>query len=359
MRVRLRGVKPIRKRLADGSIRLYFYHRATMTRLAGLPGTAEFAASFAEAGRAAALSKSAGTVEWLIRQYQASAAWKRLAASTREIAGFNLKAVEARWGSMPLEVVNRVPPPGRPSARTVLLNWHEELAAAHPRAADAKLSALNTVFAWAIDRGHIARNPIGTFTRAYRANRADLIWLPEHIAAFERVASPEMVLALTLALHTGQRQGDLLALPWSSFDGEAITLRQGKTGAPVFVPATEALRVALTDAPRRSPTILTMASGRPWLKRRFHEVWTETVEAAGITADLHFHDLRGTAVTMLAEAGCTVPEIATITGHSQAHAQKILDRYLARTRTLARSAIAKLEDHRRARQMETRTETRG
>jgi hypothetical protein len=26
--------------------------------------------------------------------------------------------------------------------------------------------------------------------------------------------------------------------------------------------------------------------------------------------DLHFHDLRGTAITMLAEAGCTVPEIA-------------------------------------------------
>ncbi|WP_414468055.1 hypothetical protein [Methylobacterium currus] len=50
---------------------------------------------------------------------------------------------------------------------------------------------------------------------------------------------------------------------------------------------------------------------------------------------------------MLAEAGCTVPEIATITGHSQAHAQRILDRYLARTRTLAESAIAKLDEHRR------------
>ncbi|MCJ2065275.1 hypothetical protein MKK63_21530 [Methylobacterium sp. J-088] len=52
---------------------------------------------------------------------------------------------------------------------------------------------------------------------------------------------------------------------------------------------------------------------------------------------------------MLAEAGCTVLEIATITGHSQAHAQKILDRYLACMRSLAESAIAKLDDHRRIR----------
>lgn len=37
-------------------------------------------------------------------------------------------------------------------------------------------------------------------------------------------------------------------------------------------------------------------------------------KAADIT-DLHFHDLRGTAITMLAEAGCDAPEIASINGH--------------------------------------------
>jgi hypothetical protein len=31
---------------------------------------------------------------------------------------------------------------------------------------------------------------------------------------------------------------------------------------------------------------------------------------------LHFHDVRGTTVTLLSEAGCTVQQIATITGHS-------------------------------------------
>ena len=38
----------------------------------------------------------------------------------------------------------------------------------------------------------------------------------------------EMQRALILGLHTGQREGDLLRLPWSAYDGTWIRLRQGK-----------------------------------------------------------------------------------------------------------------------------------
>jgi integrase len=70
-----------------------------------------------------------------------------------------------------------------------------------------------------------------------------------------------------------------------------------------------------------------------------------TSDAAEL-GDLHFHDLRGTAITMLSEAGCTTPEIAAITGHSVRNIASIIDVYLARTRPLADNAIAKLEAHR-------------
>jgi hypothetical protein len=66
-------------------------------------------------------------------------------------------------------------------------------------------------------------------------------------------------------------------------------------------------------------------------------------KAAGIV-DLHLHDIRGTTVTMLAEAGCTLPEIVSITGHTLRRAEDILDKYLARTSKLAESAIAKFEN---------------
>ena len=47
---------------------------------------------------------------------------------------------------------------------------------------------------------------------------------------------------------------------------------------------------------------------------------------------------------MLFQAGCNLGEIVSITGHSLRRAQEILDKYLARTSTMADSAIAKLEN---------------
>jgi integrase len=78
-------------------------------------------------------------------------------------------------------------------------------------------------------------------------------------------------------------------------------------------------------------------------KRYFAEKWEETCKLAGIE-ELHFHDIRGTTVTLLAESGCTLPEIVSITGHSLRTAQTIIEKYLARTSKLAASAIAKFEN---------------
>jgi integrase len=103
------------------------------------------------------------------------------------------------------------------------------------------------------------------------------------------------------------------------------------------------LKGTLDAAPRRAAVILTTKTGRAYSKRYFAEQWEATCKAAGIV-DLHFHDVRGTTVTMLAEAGCTLPEIVSITGHTLRRAQDILDKYLARTSKLAESAIAKFEN---------------
>ena len=152
--------------------------------------------------------------------------------------------------------------------------------------------------------------------------------------------------ALMLAIETGQRQGDLLLLPWSAYDGTWIKLRQAKTERAVKVPVTRCLRAVLDSTPRKSPVVLTNRYGRPWQQNAFRKAWGAVSRQAGIV-DLTFHDLRGTAVTRLSEAECTPQEIATITGHSLRDVGAIMDRYSARTEKLAIAAIAKLE---RARQ---------
>jgi hypothetical protein len=58
--------------------------------------------------------------------------------------------------------------------------------------------------------------PTPTRRRLDSANRTDKVWGEPEIAAVLSVASPEIKLALVLAIWTSQRQGDLLRLPWSS-----------------------------------------------------------------------------------------------------------------------------------------------
>lgn len=102
MRMRLKGgVNPVKMRLAGGRETIYYYHRATGTRLKGEPGSAEFVASFEAADRAQALGRNAGTISWLIKQYQESRAWKSLAESTREIGKPNLRAIEDKTSGDP------------------------------------------------------------------------------------------------------------------------------------------------------------------------------------------------------------------------------------------------------------------
>ena len=67
-----------------------------------------------------------------------------------------------------------------------------------------------------VDRGKILENRVLRGKRLYSVDCFDKLWLPEHLSAMRSVAAPELQLALTLALYTGQRQGDLLRLSRSA-----------------------------------------------------------------------------------------------------------------------------------------------
>jgi integrase len=65
--------------------------------------------------------------------------------------------------------------------------------------------------------------------RLYTGSRRDKIWVLDEELAFLERAPKHLHLPLTLALWTGQRQGDLLKLAWSAYDGTHIRLKQSKT----------------------------------------------------------------------------------------------------------------------------------
>jgi integrase len=342
MRIEARGINPVRAKLASGEIKTYYYHRATGTRLIGNPGSPEFLASFAAAEQSKQ-PRDAGTLSGLIRDFEGTKQWRRLAESTKNEYKRVFVFWDAEYGTCPHRALEEK------AFRADIIKWHDAFSESKPREADNRVAILARVLSWGAKDGPLKINILDGFERAYASDRSDIIWLPENVEAFMAVASLEMQFAMVLALHTGQRQADILRFAWSMYDGAAIMLRQGKARrlgreAPVIrIPCTKALKATLDAAQRRAAVMLTTKTGLAFKKRYFADQWEETCKAAGIVG-LHFHDIRGTTVTMLAEAGCTLPEIVAITGHSLRRAQDILDKYLARTSKLAESAIAKFEN---------------
>lgn len=335
MRVLLKGIHTVRKRLADGSSATYYYAWRGGPRLEGVPGSPEFVTAFAKA-HAGRRTVAPGSVSSLIVEYRGSSDFKGLRDATRRDYARYLGKIEVKFGTMPLEVVED------PRSRRDFKVWRDSMAET-PRAADLAWSVLARVFSFAKDRGLLSVNPCERGGRLYSADRNDAIWTEDLIARALASFPDHLRWALILALWTGQRQGDLLRLPWSAFDGSRITLRQRKRGKSVMVPVGSRLTLELAGIPRVGPIILTSSDQRPWTSSGFRASWRRACARAGI-AGVTFHDLRGSAVTRMAEAGATSAEIASITGHSLKDVEGMLDAaYLSRTNALAESAIRKLE----------------
>jgi len=345
MRVRIKGLNRTRTTLASGKKVTYYYAWKGGPRLEGEPGTPEFMASYnaAVAGRR---KRNEDQLISILDAFEASTDFADLADRTRKDYRRLLIVIEREFGNFPIAALEDR------RTRGEFLAWRERLAVKSRRQADYAFAVLARTLSWAYNRGLVPLNPCERPGRLYRASRSENIWSKVDEAAFHAAASPHLSLALTLALWTGQRQGDLLQLPWSAYNGETIRLRQNKTKMAIEVPVGAPLKAALqktldryrSDNVPLPETILATERGTAWTEGGFRASWRKACIKAGVKG-VTFHDLRGTAVTRLAIAGATVPEIATITGHKLKEVGSILDaHYMSRDRALGQAAIRKLEE---------------
>ena len=207
------------------------------------------------------------------------------------------------------------------------------------------MSALCRVLSFAKEKRRIKYHPIPSFQRLYKSNRADKTWSEELQQQFIRTARPAMATAMYLVRNTAMRASDIRKFPWTRYNGQQIQIRSSKTGKLVWIPATRELREHLDGLTRIGALVMLTPTGRTYAKRYFNDHWRQDANAVG-AEDLNFHDNRGTAATLLAEAGATAPEIAEAMTWTVDKAQKVIDLYLARNGTLAANAIKKLEDYR-------------
>lgn len=335
-KVDMKGVHKVCRKLAGGGVATHYYAWRGGPKITAEPGTPEFFTEWQTLTKDRDIPKHyAGTVQALINAYTTSSDFLGLADATR--AGYlrRLPKIEAAWGDLPQRALTD------PRVRGDMLEWRDGLALKAPREADYHMAILARVFSWALHRGRITCNPVERPGRVWRGSRAEHVWGDDEIAAFLAAAPRQMRLPFLLALHTGQREGNVLRLTWAAYDGASIRLKQTKTGRRVNIPASLALKAELDATPRKAVTMCLNSRGEPWTMDGFRATWRKH-RPDGLT----FHDLRGTAVTRLAVAGCSTPEIAAITGHSLKSVDLILDKhYLHRDQRLSESAMIKMEKH--------------
>ncbi len=334
----LKGLATVKKTLASGKTVYYCYAWRGGPLLKNdkgepiQPGDQLLSGAFRRA-RDERRAPSPTDLSSLITLYRGSSDFRRTKLGTRHEYDRYLDKIRLQFGPLSLNDLQQ------PPTRGAFKEWRDSLAD-KPRSADFAWMILVRVLSFAKDRGMISVNIAERGGRLYRSTRRDQTWADADVAAFEAVAPVYMRLAIQLALWTGQRKGDLLRLSWSDFDGSNLRFTQSKTKARVLVPMGPLANVLSSQ--RGNGSILRNSRGAAWTSDGFNTSWRKCCAKAGIT-DLTFHDLRGTAITRMALAGCTVPEIAAVTGHSLKDVEAILDmHYLGGRAELAASAMRKM-----------------
>jgi len=324
------GVHKVKAKLANGSSVTYYYAWRGGPRINAAPGSRAFGIEFHRLTRSREDAPGKGNVAELIRGYLKSQAYRKLRPSTQKSYDWAISKIEDEFFDLPIRAL------GEKGARKFLLEWRDSMAAT-PRAADMVMAVLSKIIAFAVDNEDIPKHPLEKVEKLASSSRKDNIWSDAQIAAFKAKAPARMVLALELARWTGQRQGDLLKLTWSAYDGTHITLRQSKTGARVRVKVAQELKALLDAQEKTAVTILTNRSGLPY-KEGFRSSWAKACELAGVSG-VTFHDLRGTFITLAHREGASIKEIAEVSGHSEKDAEAIIRKhYLA-----GDSAVTRLE----------------
>lgn len=179
-----------------------------------------------------------------------------------------------------------------------------------PGAANNVLRMMKIICNFAVEDGIIPHSPAANMKELkvgeWRA------WTDDELEAFESRWKP---VTMQLALYTGQRKGDLVAMMWAHRKDDRIRVIQGKTDAELWVPEHPELTDELDRASRESLTMLTTSEGKAFDPVYADGWFADAIEAAGLPDDCVLHGLRKTAARMLAEVGCTEREIMAITGH--------------------------------------------
>jgi site-specific recombinase XerD len=336
-----------------GSERLYFRRRMgeAKIRLREKPGTAEFAAEYADA-RARAEAREAndethehgrpkvGTLRWLCVAYFGSAEFERLDPSTqrtrrRILEGCLVEQIAPNahelFADFPIKRITG-------KALRVLRDRKANL----PEAAIGRVKALRRLFVWAIEHDLISEDPSRDVKRLAHTSAGHHSWTMEDVKKFEarHPIGSKARLAFALLLYTGARRSDIVVLGRQHVKDGWIKFiaRKNQKRRPVMIelPMPPALATVIEASMTGDLSYLVTDYGKPFTPAGFGGWFRTRCDEAGLP-QCSAHGLRKAGAARAAENGATAHELMAIFGWLSL---KEAERYTAaaQRRRLARNA---------------------
>lgn len=380
MLVELKGINHVRKWLKkEGRYEDYYFawKGKGAPRLKGKPGSPEYIASYWEAHASTVALNTAfpeETVGWLIEEkFLKSMYYQKLGRRTKRVYERVIPSILSHFGTLKLAALKLR------RTRALIIEWRDSIAlgtcktlapsrSERPRVssncvADQHMQKFAAILNQSFKVGWIDLNPCDEIGQLQHSSRLDKVWSWEQEALFLAEARPDLVEAYLIAVWTALREGDCVDIRVAQYDGECIRRELEKRARPdtppthITMPVKGPLKpifdamvrrtgVANADFEIRLNTkILRNSQGQPWANGgSLYGAFKAECDRLGIV-DRTFHDLRRTAVVRLAIAGCTEPEIVSITRHTIKEVKTILEKhYLYLDPQIAINAMRKLEN---------------
>jgi integrase len=285
--------------------------------LPGQPGEAEFESRYSElvamteAVRASEPAKpETSSLAWLIDSYLDSVQFKVRKPRTKRDYQTTFEFIKKHLGTEPYRLVTR----------GMVRTFYEKVADAGTiRKAGKVRDCLCLLYSWA-DRRELVPEDYNPALKVEKL-KVDIIhhptWSEEEIDLYLRDCPTNLKTAILLALYTGQRISDVVEMDWTQYLGDFIRVKQSKTGTPLSLRVHPELKAHLEAV--RTPfggRMVRSVRGKPmqanaltqWVKRHLKSV-------AAMPQDRTMHGLRYAAAARLEEAGCSIVEITSVTGH--------------------------------------------
>jgi integrase len=194
-----------------------------------------------------------------------------------------------------------------------------------PATTNRYLSALRSAWNWARAAGLVPSDRRWPERLLLTEPRGRVRFLSddELAAVLEAAAKHSVVMhaSIMISVATGLRQGELLRLDWQDIDlaKQTVRIRISKNDEPrtLHLPqsACDALKTLQGEKVRAlSGAVFVMANGGRLKKSTIESRWRVVRDAAGLK-DFHWHDLRHSCASIMAQSGATLLQIAEQLGH--------------------------------------------